>query len=116
MARVRAVVRNRSEATANGGRLDLEVPAGWSVAPDPAPVAPLAAGASRAVALAVTVARDARPGDEVTLTARLAHRVLGGPRTATATAGGRVRAVSPSSRCTRTRRSRPAATTGSSCS
>ena len=92
-ARVRAVVLNRSEGTATGGRLDLEVPAGWTVAPDPAPVAPVPAGASRAVALAVTVARDARPGDEVTLTGRLAHRVLGSPRTATATAGGRVRAV-----------------------
>jgi hypothetical protein len=71
-ARVRATVLNRAQGAATGGRLELDVPEGWSVAP--AELGTVEPGASRTVTVVVQVAGDAQPGEAVTLPATLSYR------------------------------------------
>jgi hypothetical protein len=92
-ARVRVTILNRSADAATGGRLELEAPGGWTVAPDTAPVATVRPGETRTAAFTVQVSSTAAPGDDVTLRAALAYRRLGRPHTATASVDGTVRPV-----------------------
>ena len=91
--RVRATVLNRAQGAATGASLRLEAPAGWTVAPDPAPLGTVEPGETRVVVFTLAVAGDAAPGAGVTLHAALPYRQNGESRTATAAAEGTVRPV-----------------------
>ncbi|MEU7113948.1 NPCBM/NEW2 domain-containing protein [Streptomyces sp. NPDC046182] len=65
---------------ATGVEVSLSAPAGWQVTPA-APVARIQAGTTRRVEVAVTPAKDAKPG-EVTLGATVRHRAAGQDLTA----------------------------------